>query len=328
MSSNSAKSSPRTIVFVVYEGVTLLDVTGPAQVFSTANAENPSKTELYQVHLVSLHGGPVATDTGIEISTTPFRQLSGPIDTLAVAGGNGVFKATEEKQLVEWLKRQVPLSRRAFSTCMGAFLVAKTGLLENVEITTHWRWCETLQNQYPDLTVVAEPIYIKSEKFSSSAGVTSGIDLALALVDDDHGRELSLAIAKSLVLYLKRTGGQSQFSALLISQTMERSDQFGKLNTWIGANLDVDLSVSALAHKMGMSERSFSRRFVNHVGQTPARAVETLRFEEARRLLETTNRSVKAISLICGFKSYERMRRTFVRQIGIAPIDYRQKFGR
>ena len=328
MSSNSANPNPRVIVFIVYEGVTLLDVTGPAQVFSTANVENQSKAVLYQVHLASLHGGPVKTDTGIEINTISIDQLSNPIDTLAVAGGNGVFKATEEDRLVAWLKHQLPRARRSLSTCMGAFLVAKTGLLEHIEITTHWRWCEALQNQYPRLTVVAEPIYIKSKKFSSSAGVTSGIDLALALVEDDHGRDLSLAIAKSLVLYLKRTGGQSQFSALLVSQTLERSDQFGKLNTWMSANLDADLSVSALALKMGMSERSFSRRYADQVGQTPAKAVENLRLEGARRLLETTDRSIKAISLICGFKSYERMRRTFVRQIGIVPIEYRQKFGR
>ncbi len=182
--------------------------------------------------------------------------------------------------------------------------------------------------QHPQLDVVAEPIYIKEGNYASSAGVTSGIDLALSLVEDDHGRDISLAVAKNLVLYLKRAGGQSQFSSMLRSQSSECSDRFKKLNQWIGDNLDTDLRVEALADKSGMSLRSFTRLYSAAVGQTPAKAVELFRLEKAKHLLESTNTALKNISLHCGFKDYERMRRTFIRKIGVTPSQYRRQFGK
>lgn len=334
MSTKYAKPESKRVVFIIYPGVTLLDVTGPAQVFSSANSEI-SNRELshsesgYDIVIASTRGGLIVTDTGLKIDTEAISELPDqPIDTIVVAGGGGVFEASEQGDIVAWLRQHMNKARRTVSTCMGVFLTAETGLLGNRNVTTHWRWCDELQQQYPELNVVPEPIFIKEGNYASSAGVTSGIDLALSLVEDDYGRGLALAIAKNLVLYLKRVGGQSQFSSLLLSQTSEPSNRFGKLNDWISDHLGSDLNNEVLAKKVGMSERSFSRQYATHVGQTPAKAVEIFRFEKAKRLLETTNTSVKVVSTNCGFNDYERMRRTFVRQIGVSPMEYRQRFGR
>ena len=329
MSTIHAKSDFSTIIVVIYPGVTLLDVTGPAQVFSTTNSEMTGNGIPYRVIVASVDGGLVATDTGIKIDTQPLGKLSEEaIDTIVVAGGNGVFDATRDKQIIDWLRIQMPIAQRTVSTCMGVFLTAETGLLGNRCVTTHWRWCEALQQQFPDLEVIEEPIFIKEGNYASSAGVTSGIDLALSLVEDDHGRDTALAVAKNLVLFLKRSGGQSQFSSILRSQTAERSDRFKKLNTWILENLSKDLKVETLAEKAGMSLRNFTRTYSSALGQTPAKAVEHFRLEQAKHLLESTKSSVKAISQQCGFKDYERMRRTFIRKIGVTPLEYRCRFGR
>ncbi len=317
-----------TIIFVIYPGVTLLDVTGPAQVFSQANSELEEQQPAYEVIVASPKGGLITTDTGIKIDTQPLSQFPEDfIDTIVVAGGGGVFEASREGQIVEWLRLQMPQARRTISTCMGVFLTAETGLLGEQSVTTHWRWCDKLKELYPGIDVISEPIYIKEGNYASSAGVTSGIDLALSLVEDDHGRDIALAVAKSLVLYLKRTGGQSQFSSTLRAQSSERSDHFSQLNTWIRNNLEWDLRNEVLADKVGMSARSFSRGYATAVGQTPAKAVAQMRFEKAKALLETTNTGIKTISQRCGFKDYERLRRTFIRQIGISPIEYRHRFG-
>lgn len=329
MSTKYAKSTPKRIVFIIYPGVTLLDVTGPAQVFSSANTELAGSEPGYEIIIASTSGGLIETDTGLKIETEAISGLPGhSIDTIMVAGGGGVFEASQQGDIVAWLCRHMTKARRTVSTCMGVFLTAETGLLGNRKVTTHWRWCDELQQKYPELDVVSEPIYIKEGNYASSAGVTSGIDLALSLVEDDYGRGLALAIAKNLVLYLKRVGGQSQFSSLLLTQSSERSDRFGPLNVWISAHLDSNLSNEILAKKVGMSERSFSRQYAAHIGQTPAKAVEIFRFEAAKRLLETTATSVKVVSTDCGFKDYERMRRTFIRHIGVSPMEYRQRFGR
>ena len=316
------------IVIIIYQGVTLLDVTGPAQVFFSANKESDSSENGYQIVVASTDGGMICTDTGLEIATISIAELANTfIDTIIVAGGNGVFNACEDLVMVNWLKANVPKARRSVSTCMGAFLMAETGLLNNKKVTTHWRWCNELSQRYPNINVIAEPIYIKQGNFSSSAGVTAGIDLSLSLVADDYGRSLALAVAKNLVLYLKRSGLQTQFSSMLELQGSEYSNRFDGLHDWISKNLDKTLNVETLAEKVGMSRRNFSRTYSKLVGKTPAKAVEIIRFEHAKSLLETTNLSLKSISKTCGFKDYERMRRTFVRQIGISPLEYHHRFG-
>lgn len=308
--------------------MTLLDVTGLAQVFSSANDELPNNRTRYEVIVASATGGAVATDTGISLETRSIFSLSRyRIHTLVVAGGLGVFDALEDTKLVGWLRTQIPRAGRAASTCMGAFLTAETGLLKRKRVATHWRWCDELQLRHPELKVESEPIFIKDSRYASSAGVSAGIDLALSLVEDDHGRDVALAVARNLVLYLRRSGGQSQFSSLLRAQSTERSDQFNDLNVWITENLDADLRVEKLAERVGMSMRSFSRLYAASVGQTPGKAVETFRLERARQLLESTATPVKTVALRCGFGDYERMRRTFVRQLGTAPVEYRRRFG-
>jgi transcriptional regulator GlxA family with amidase domain len=328
VSTFTAKMNCRIVVIVVYHGVTLLDVSGPAQVFTTASNEMILTQIKYRIELVSLDGGLVETDCGVKLETRSIDEVQDQdISILVVAGGNGVFDALHNRAMVDWLKKRIPAAKRIVSTCMGAFLTAETGLLGNMQITTHWKWCGVLQAKFPQLTVRSEPIFITQGKFTSTAGVASGIDWALSLVEEDHGRALALKVAKSLVLYLKRTGGQSQFSSLLQFQSSEFSNRFERLNSWILNNLDKGLTVEALAKQADMSERSFARLYAKHTGMTPAKAVEIFRFEEARRLLETTRSSLKAISHTCGFKDYERMRRTFVRHIDISPIEYRRRFG-
>lgn len=318
----------RNIVFIIYPGVTLLDVTGPAQVFSSVNNELSTKRHGYQVILASAVGGNVLTDTGIELITIPLDDLTNTvIDTLIVAGGNGVFTAANDLTLLEWLKCKAPKIRRLVSTCMGAFLLAETGLLKNKKITTHWRWSNELSIKYPELNVCEKPIFIKEGSFSSSAGVSAGIDLSLSLVSDDHNHSIALSVAKNLVLYLQRSGFQTQFSSILELQSSANSHKFDKLHSWINKNLDRALSVEILAEYMNMSSRNFSRMYTKNVGKTPAKAVEILRFEHAKSLLETTNLSINIVSKKCGFQSYERMRRTFIRQIGISPLEYKDKFG-
>lgn len=329
MSSFYDNSIKAKIVFVIYPGVTLIDVAGPAQVFSSANSEITDEQSTYDIVIASLTGGLIATDTGITLNTIPLSELlRQSIDTLIVAGGDGVFEALRDQQIVDWLRIQMPLARRTASTCMGAFLMAETGLLAGQSMTTHWRWCARLQELYPELDVKLDPIYIKNGSHASAAGATAGIDLALSLVEDDHGREVALALAKRLVLYLKRPGGQSQFSSLLQAQTSERSDRFNLLNVWIANNLEKDLRVEVLASRANMGPRNFSRAYSSCVGQAPAKAVEQMRLEAAKALLETTKTGIKAISEHCGFKNYERMRRTFIRQMGVTPLEYRHRFGK
>jgi len=221
----------------------------------------------------------------------------------------------------------MPLATRVISTCMGVFLTAETGLLNSKTVTTHWRWTEKLQTDYPDLNVVCEPIFVRQGNYASSAGVTSGIDLSLALVEEDHDRKTALQVAKNLVLYLRRSGTQSQFSSSLLFQFSENINKFDDLNTWIDQNLNSKLTVDVLAERVGMSTRNFTRVYTAHVGCAPAKAVEKLRVEKARIMLETTNIPIKSISHQVGFKDYERMRRSFNRNTGIAPVDYRRRFG-
>lgn len=328
MSTNYAKRKTRLVLFVVYPGVTLLDVTGPAQVFSSANNELDKQSARYETIIASDDGGLVATDTGIEINTQSLSDIAAAtIDTLVVAGGNGVFDAALNTGMVSWLKKAMPLARRVVSTCMGVFLTAETGLLANRTVTTHWRWTDKLQADYPDLNVVCEPIFINHGNYASTAGVTAGIDLSLTLVEEDHDRRIALAVAKNLVLYLRRTGTQSQFSCSLLFQASEQTDRFEALNTWIDQNMEENLSVDVLAQRVDMSPRNFSRAYTEHVGHSPGKAVELARLERAKIMLETTNIAIKKIALQLGFNDYERMRRTFVRHTGISPIDYRRRFG-
>lgn len=323
-----AMPDSRLILFVIYPGVTLLDVSGPAQVFSTANAEINEHAIPYETAIASDSGGLIKTDTGVEIQSLPLADFTNrSINSIIVAGGNGIFDAVRNTDTVDWLKAAMPNATRVVSTCMGVFLTAETGYLESKTVTTHWRWTEQLQSEYPKLNVVCEPIFVRQGNYLSSAGVSSGIDLSLSLVEEDHDRQTALAVARNLVLYLRRTGAHAQFSSSLQFQFSEQTNKFDNLNTWIDQHLDSDLSVDALAKQIGMSSRNFSRAYTAHVGCSPAKAVEVLRLEKAKLLLETTDLPLKTIAIQVGFIDQERMRRTFMRHTGISPTDYRQRFG-
>lgn len=327
-SSPSSKRRPRRVVIVVYPNVTLLDGTGPPQVFHSAVTAANKIVAPYEVVMASKHGGLITSDTGIPMGTVSLRDAAATaIDTLLVAGGDGVFDAISDGALVEWLRDQAPRVRRIGSTCMGTFLIAAAGLLLGRRAATHWRWCEELQKRHPEVTVEHDSIFVRDGPIWSSAGVTAGIDLALAMVEEDYGRRLALQVARNLVVYLKRPGGQSQFSSALAAQTIDDTGTFTTLHTWLSENLDGDLRVERLADFAGMSPRNFARLYVTRVGMTPAKAVETMRVEAAKRLLEESNKTVATIATDCGFGDIERMRRAFLRHTGTAPLQYRRRFG-
>jgi transcriptional regulator GlxA family with amidase domain len=242
-----------------------------------------------------------------------------------VAGGRGVMEAAEDASLIEWLKVRAGAARRTASVCTGAFLLAAAGLLDHRRAVTHWEYCDELSWRHPAVTVEPDPIFIHDGPVWTSAGVTSGIDLSLALVEEDLGRALALDVARQLVVFLKRPGGQAQFSAALSLQSAD--ERFADLHVWLAEHLAEDLPLSRLAAQAGMSERTFLRRYRETTGLTPARAIERLRVEAARQLLADTRLPAKRIATRCGFGSEETMRRNFARLQGVSPQDYRQRFG-
>jgi transcriptional regulator GlxA family with amidase domain len=254
-------------------------------------------------------------------------RLRGAIDTLLVAGGRGVEAALRERALLSAIARLAPRARRLASVCTGTFLLAEAGLLDGRRVTTHWDACRDLARRYPALRVDPDPIFVRDGRVATSAGVTAGMDLALALVEEDWGRETALAVARRLVLFLKRPGGQSQFSAQLAAQGAER-DALRDVQEFAVGNPDADLSVAALARRAAMSPRHFARVFAREVGTTPARFVERVRVEAARRRLEESAAGVEVIAESCGFGSAETMRRAFLRGLQVSPADYRSRFRR
>jgi len=248
-----------------------------------------------------------------------------PIDTLLVAGGDGIAHAMFDAQLIHHIRRLARGSRRIASVCTGAFALAAAGLLEGRRATTHWEWCQTLQDRYPRIEVERDAIYVHDGNAWTSAGVTAGIDLALALVAADHGQSAAAAVARQLVVYLRRAGGQAQYSVPLAAQEAA-AEPLRDLVTWIIDNLDEDLTVAALAHAVHLSERQFSRVFKAQIGETPANYVEAVRIEAARRLLETTDRSLEQIAKACGFGTQETMHRAFRRRLNTTPGMQRHHF--
>ena len=317
----------REVVILAYEGVNLLDVAGPAQAFATAAARAPkAAAPPYRLTLVTKSGGPAATATGIAIVTAALADLADrPIDTLIVAGGPGVHALRHDPELVAWIAGRASLARRTCSVCTGAFLLAAAGLLDGRRATTHWRWASALQAHYPKVRVEADPIYVQDGAIWTSAGVSAGIDLALALIEADLGHAVALEVARYLVVFLKRPGSQAQFTAKLAGRA-GGNGRFGDLDAWIAANLGRDLRVERLAERMAMSPRNFARAYAAATGATPAKAVEAIRVEAARRLLEDTARSIGWVARACGFGEDERMRRSFLRWVGVTPSDYRERF--
>lgn len=315
----------KTIAMLAFPGFQLLDVAGPLQVFSTANEQMQRRGQAPPYGLIIFAPGmTVRATAGLELATWPLTKANIPIDTLIVAGGQGVMEAAASKRLVAWVADRAAATRRVASVCTGAFLLAATGLLNGRRAVTHWDFCDRLASSYPEIRVEADPIFVRDGSYWTSAGVTAGIDLALALVEEDLGRDVSLAVARNLVVFLKRPGGQAQYSAALSLQSSD--DRFASLHEWMKSNLGADLSISRLAARAGMSERTFMRRYTDATGLTPARAVERLRTEAARQLLSETRLPIKRIADRCGFGSEETMRRAFHRLQWITPQEYRERF--
>jgi transcriptional regulator GlxA family with amidase domain len=266
----------------------------------------------------------VVTSAGIALMTQRLPPAAKPVDTLIVAGGAGVHAACSDRNLLRWLTAHARKARRVASVCTGAFLLGAAGLLNGKRAVTHWADCDRLAKAFPKTRVEMNAIFIRDGDVWSSAGVTAGIDLALAMVEDDIGHAVATMVARDLVVFLKRPGGQAQFSTVLGLQERERS--FDELHGWMAGQLGGDLSLAALARRAGMSERSLIRHYRAKMGITPARAVEKLRVEAACQLLATTRDPIKRIARNCGFGSEETMRRSFFRQMAIAPTDYRARF--
>jgi transcriptional regulator GlxA family with amidase domain len=324
-------NSIRAVEIVAFANVQLLDVAGPLQVFATANdlawlARRPGP---YALSVVARESGPVASSAGLTLGAAPLPAAATPLDTLIVAGGFGVNDACADEALIAWLKARAAQARRLCSVCSGALILAAAGLLAGRRATTHWGRCAELQRKHPDVRVEIDPIFVRDGAVWTSAGVTAGLDLALALVEEDLGRRVALAVARQLVVFLKRPGGQAQFSAALALQAGQGVDErFEALNLWIGDNLSADLSVPRLADRAGMSERTFARRYKQATGLSPARAIERLRVEAAQRRLCETHEPIKRVAARCGFGGEETMRRSFLRLARIGPQDYRARFSR
>ena len=311
-------TSIRRVVIAAFPDCMSLDVVGPAEVFATAGA--------YEVEVVAPEPEPFFMSNGLRVVPhASMDETRGAIDTLVIAGGAGTRRAATDEHVIEWVRQAAERSRRVTSVCSGAFVLAGAGLLDGRRATTHWAWCDTLAQMYPAVEVERDAIYIADGSVYTSAGVTAGMDLALALVEEDLGADVAREVAQQLVVFLRRPGGQSQFSAQIAAPPAER-DSLRDVQAWIAANVAADLSVPALAERAAMSPRNFARAFRNEVGMTPAAYVEAIRVEQARIALEGSDAQVESIARHCGFGTVETMRRAFHRRLGVGPAAYRSRF--
>ncbi|MFF9163758.1 GlxA family transcriptional regulator [Streptomyces longwoodensis] len=310
----------RTVLVVLFDGVQSLDVTGPLEVFAGAERHTPGT---YRIRTASLDGAPVRTSSGLTL--VPDGPLAGARDphTLLVPGGEGT--RAPDPELAAWLRAHGPRARRLVSVCTGAILLAGAGLLDGRRVTTHWSYCAKLARDHPSVTVEPDPVYVRDGHVATSAGVTAGIDLALALVEEDLDRDTALTVARHLVVFLRRPGNQAQFSAQLAAQTARR-DPLREVQRWITEHPADDLSVEALAARARLSPRHFARAFRDETGTTPGRYVDRVRLEHARRLLEDTADGVEEVSRASGYGTPEAMRRAFVKALGTPPAEYRRRF--
>jgi len=314
--------TPRPVVFVVYPRFQVLDLTGPHEVFAGANQW--AGAEVYGPMVVSNGGGSVRSESGLVVEAADLPASPSSPDTLLVVGGNGVHDARRDDDLVRWIGQVAGRSRRVGSVCSGTFLLGEAGLIEHRRVTTHWARADRLATEFPNAEVDPEPIHVHDGVWTS-AGVTAGIDLALALVEDDLGAECAQTIARWLVMFLRRPGGQSQFAAPVWERPAER-DGIKAVVERIRRDPGGDHSVGALAEVAAMSPRNFTRVFTRELECSPGRYVERVRVDAARRLLESTERTTESIARECGFGTGETMRRSFLRRTGVPPGAYRRRF--
>jgi transcriptional regulator GlxA family with amidase domain len=311
------------VVVLAFEGVQSLDVTGPVEAFSIATRYFGGE---YAIQLVTPDGGPARASSGLSLNADrAAADVRGPIGTLVVAGGEGALRTAKDEPTRGWVRDAAARSERVASVCTGAFILAAAGLLDGRRATTHWDSCQRLAERHPQITVESDPIFVRDGNVLTSAGVTAGIDLALALIEDDLGPQAALRTAQALVMFVRRPGGQSQFSAQLKAAPARR-EPLRDVQAHIAEHPAADLSVPALAARAYMSERNFARAFRAETGMTPAVYVELSRVERARRELETTDLPVEAVAASCGFGTVETMRRAFARRVGVNPAAYRERF--
>ncbi|AKJ99962.1 MULTISPECIES: GlxA family transcriptional regulator [Pseudomonas] len=329
--ATESMSRPRTLVFLAYPQMGLLDLTGAQTVFWAATKAMAERgLPGYAMHTASLAGGLMRTAEGLVVDTCALDRLDGAgIDTLIVPGAPDIRQAMIDcVDLVAWLRAASLKARRTASVCSGTFLMAQAGLLDGRRAATHWAMCDLLRSRFPLVEVDLDAIFVQQDAVWTSAGVSAGIDMALALVEADCGRDVALQVARELVVFLKRPGGQAQFSQMLQLQ-MQDSAGFDELHVWIAEHLDdTHLTIDRLAQQAGMSPRNFARVYKRQTGRTPAKAVELFRLEAARRQLEDSPRNIDQIARSCGFGDEDRMRNTFQRHLAISPRDYRNRFSR
>ncbi len=322
-----APSEPKRVVMLTFEGASSLDTVGPVDVLAGAQMAFQTSAPIYEVEMVSLKGGLITTNPArVMINTSALAELDGgSIDILLIAGGENAPEVARDPDLCAAIQMLSKRATRVASICTGAFLLAAAGLLKNRKATTHWNWSDKLASEYPETEVDADKIFVQDGQVFTSAGITAGMDLALALIESDFGSEIALAVAQLWVMFLKRPGGQSQFSSFL-PPSEAATDPIAKVLIWAQNHLDTDLSVEAMADQCSMSPRNFARRFVDKIGKTPSKYIEKLRVSAAKSYLETTDMPMDLIASTTGFQSADRMRRSFIRTLNVNPQDYRERF--
>jgi transcriptional regulator GlxA family with amidase domain len=324
-------SQVRSIGIVAFDGVEILDLTGPMEVFALANLGLQStgtvSENAYPIRVLAKQTGLVTASCGLKVhADRAYGDLTDDIDTLLIPGSPDVNAVLADPDLQEWVRAMSTRVRRLVSVCTGAFLLAKTGLLDGLRATTHWAYCDRLAADYPSVTVEPDRIFLREGYISTSGGITSGIDLALSLVEEDWGREMALLDARYMVVFLRRPGGQSQFSGYLVSEATTHPD-LRALQMWIVEHPAEDLRNETLAERMAMSPRNFARVFRTETGMTPAKFVEKARIDAARHFLGASDHLIETVATVSGFGDAERMRRAFLRHLGVSPQDYRARFG-
>jgi transcriptional regulator GlxA family with amidase domain len=323
----SIPRNPLRVVLLAYDDMNLLDLCGPLQALATASKRRPdNEPALYETIVASADGGLITTSAGLPVATVSIATLDGvAIDTLIAPGGCKGQQFNASPALVNWIALRAPHVRRLCSVCTGAFLLAAAGQLEGRRAATHWEWAERLRDSHPRIDVDADKIFVRDGSVWTSAGVSAGIDLTLALIEEDYGHQIAIETARQLVVFMKRTGGQSQFSVPLAAQSHE-GGRFDELHAWVATHLHESLTVERLAEQAGMSARTFARTYATQSGRTPAKMVEAMRLEAACRALEKTALPLKTIAANTGYVEEQNLRRVFQRQLGVSPGQYRDRF--
>lgn len=326
MSLPPPAARPRTVVILAFDEVTASDVCGAADVFAVATRYHPGPNrETYRVVIASVHGRPVTCFSGITLATTPLSAIDmSSIETLMVPGGGPPERPPLPLDLIDWLAREGRKARRLCGICTGTFLLAEAGLIGQRRVTTHWQATDALKSRYPHLQVEPDRVYLRDGELWTSGGFTAGLDLGLALLEEDQGHATAMAVASSLLMFVKRTSEQAQVSAALSSQAA--SDRhFSQLHAWIMDHLNADLRVEVLAERVGMTPRTFARRYTAQTGRTPAKAVEAMRIEAALRALDNERASFKQVAHHCGFGNEQNLRRVFLRVRGTTPENHHRQ---